>query len=114
MQDDRRPQEYAGQTAREADVGEIQRDGRAVGQHAGPRRARPAGDPKAIRAMPATRATGMAMPVSSSPNNNRPTSDWNDQQRQARRGFPHSGKISTHFIAPYLPRLSRARPVRMA
>src|SRR5690242_14113280 len=31
--------------------------------------------PKAISAMPATRATGMATPASSSPNNKRPTSE---------------------------------------
>ena len=45
------------QAASEAEVGEIQSDGRAVSQHADPRRARPAGDPNAIRAMPVTRAT---------------------------------------------------------
>src|SRR5271157_5397433 len=41
----RRPQQNAGQTARETDVGEIQRDNRAISQHADQRRARPAGDP---------------------------------------------------------------------
>ena len=44
MKDDCRPQQYADKTSREAEVGEIQRDGRAVGQHAEQRRARPAGD----------------------------------------------------------------------
>ena len=47
VQDDGRPKEDAAQSAREAEVGEIERDRRAVGQHADKRRARPAGDPQA-------------------------------------------------------------------
>jgi hypothetical protein len=39
---------------------------------------------KAIRAMPATRATGMATPVSSSPNNNCPTSEGTNGSRARR------------------------------
>ena len=48
--------------------------------------------PKAIRAMPATRATGMATPVSSSPSNNCPTSDGTISNAKPGRGFADSGE----------------------
>ena len=59
------------------DVNKIQRHHCAVDDRTYRPAAGPASRPlaSAIRAIPATRATGMAMPVSSSPNNNRPTSD---------------------------------------
>jgi hypothetical protein len=53
-----RPEKNTDQAVHETNVSKIQRNRHAVGQHAGKRRAGPAGDP-------ATRATGMAMPVNS-------------------------------------------------
>ena len=95
----RLPADNAGQTAHEADVGEIQRDDRAVGQHADQRRARPAGDPNAIRAMPVTRATAMATPASPSPSNNRPTSDGTISNATPVAASATAARISTLFIA---------------
>jgi hypothetical protein len=46
MQGNRRPQQDAGETAGDPCVSQVQRDGRAVGQHADQRRARPAGNPQ--------------------------------------------------------------------
>ena len=57
--------------------------------------------PNAIRAMPATRATGMATPVSSSPNNNCPTSDGTISNAKPVAASATAAKISTFFIARY-------------
>ncbi len=54
--------------------------------------------PKAIRAMPATRATGMATPVNSSPNNNCPTSEGTISKANPVTPSPRAAKISTFFI----------------
>ena len=48
--------------------------------------------PNAIRAMPATRATGIAMPVSSSPSNNCPTSDGTISNAKPGSGFGDGGE----------------------
>lgn len=49
--------------------------------------------------MPATWATGMATPVSSSPNNNRPTSDGTISNANPVAASPTAAKISTLFMA---------------
>ena len=56
--------------------------------------------PKAIRAMPATRATGMATPVSSSPNNNCPTSEGTISNANPVAASPTAAKINSLFHCP--------------
>ncbi len=56
--------------------------------------------PSAIRAMPSTRATGMATPASSSPSNNRPTSDGTISNANPVAISPTAARTSTIFIAP--------------
>jgi hypothetical protein len=53
---------------------------------------------KAISAMAATRATGTATPVSSSPNNNRPTSKGTISKANPVTASPTAAKISAFFI----------------
>ena len=53
--------------------------------------------PKPIRAMPATRPTGMATPMSCSPNNNCPTNDGTISKAKPVAASPTSGEISTPF-----------------
>ena len=61
---------------RNAEVGEIQGDARAVDQHADPRRTGPAGDARARSGRCRRRAPPVtAMPASASPSSSRPTSD---------------------------------------
>src|SRR5512139_1932405 len=45
-----------------------------------------------IKAMPVTRATGIAAPAGLSPNNNCPTSDGANQHRRSSDGFDDSGE----------------------
>ena len=54
--------------------------------------------PKAMRAMPSTRATGTATPVSSSPSNNRPTSDGTISSANPVAASLTAAKTSTFFI----------------
>jgi len=54
--------------------------------------------PNAIKAMPATRATGMAMPVSSSPNNNHPTSEGTTSNASPVAASLTAARTSTLFI----------------
>src|SRR4030095_12507616 len=61
--------------------------------------------PNAIRAMPVTRATSMATPVSSSPNNNCPTSDGTISNAKPVPISAAAAKVSNFLIAL----LSRAR-----
>jgi hypothetical protein len=68
--------------------------------------------PKAIKAMPATRATSIATPVSSSPNNNWPTSAGTISNANPVAASPAAAKISTFFIALITPSVSRSRPGR--
>src|SRR5258708_12882163 len=56
--------------------------------------------PKAIRAMPVTRAIGIATPVSCSPNNACPTSDGTISNANPAAASPMAAKISTFFIVP--------------
>jgi hypothetical protein len=55
-------------------------------------------NPKAIREMPATRATGMATPVSSSPNNSHPTSEGIISKADPVTPSATAANISTLFI----------------
>ena len=55
--------------------------------------------PNAIRAIPVTRATGTATPVSSSPNNNYPTSDGTISNAKPVAASAMAAKLSTFFIA---------------
>src|SRR6476660_9113068 len=56
--------------------------------------------PKAIRAMPATRATGMATPASSSPNNKRPRSEGMTINASPVTASAITATTKTFFIAP--------------
>jgi len=62
----------------------------ASGQHA---------TPNAIKAMPNTRATGMATPVSSCPNNNQPMSEGTIRNANPVAASASAANISTFFIA---------------
>jgi hypothetical protein len=60
--------------------------------------------------MPVMRATGIAMPVSCSPNNNCPTSDGTISNANPAPASPIAAKISTFFIAPMTPGFRAQRP----
>jgi hypothetical protein len=66
--------------------------------------------PRPIRAMPVTRATGMATPVSLSPNNNCPTSEGTTRSANPVAASPTAAIISTFLIAPISLSLLRWRP----
>ena len=59
-----------------------------------------------IRAMPVTRATGTAMPLSSPPNNSRPTSGGTISNAMPVAASATASKVSTFFIAMLQGRLS--------
>ena len=74
--------------------------------------------PNPIRAMPATRATGMAMPVKFLTQQQSPDERRNDQQRQSRPGFPDSGEnqrtfhgMGSTYFAHEAPRLPTIRSI---
>src|SRR5258708_11272893 len=58
--------------------------------------------PKAIRAMPAARAAGIATPASGSPSNNCPTSEGAISNANPVAASPIAAKISAFFIWPDL------------
>jgi hypothetical protein len=66
--------------------------------------------PNAIMAMPATRATGMVTPASSSPNNNCPTSEGTISNANPVAASPIAAKINTFFIVSNSLVLSRWQP----
>src|SRR5262245_19375502 len=70
--------------------------------------------PRAIRAMPATRAVGMATPVNSSPNDNWPTSDGTISNADPVAASPTAAKISTFFIDRWLRLEFERQPVYLA
>ena len=54
----------------------------------------------AINAIAVTRATGIALPVSSSPNNKRPTSDGTTSNAKPVTTSTQAANVSTFFIGP--------------
>lgn len=63
--------------------------------------------PNAIRAMPATRATGIATPVSSSPSNNCPTIEGTISNADPVAASAAAATINAFFIAAISLKLSR-------
>ena len=105
VKDDRRPQKDAGQTTCETEVGQIQRDGCAVDQHADERRTRPAGDPQGNQSN-ASHAryrhcdAGKLLTQQQLADQRR-----NDQQRQSRGGLAdgREGQRAFHRFPPFAP-----------
>ena len=64
--------------------------------------------PKPTKPIPATRATGMATLVNSTPNNNRPTSAGTMSNANPVAASATAAKINTFFIAPISLNLFRA------
>jgi hypothetical protein len=82
----------------DAEVREIHRHDRRVEQH--PPRGGPGQQaiPNAIKAMPVTRATGMAVPESSTPNNNQPTSAGIISNADPVAASATAARMSTFFV----------------
>src|SRR5271169_1144825 len=62
--------------------------------------------PSATRAMPATRATGMATPVNDSPSNNFPTSAGTISSANPVAASATAAQTNSHFMATPPPRIS--------
>src|SRR5208337_4671654 len=85
------PQQNPGLAA-DPDESEIQRDGRAVGQHADPRWTRPAGDPEREKGDAGHARDGYGDADKLLAEQQPPDDRWNNQQRYASRGFAQSGE----------------------
>ena len=123
----RRPQQAPGPLAAGAEIGEVQRCKKAVARHcpecrggdiSSPLPGQPRSErgkhasPNAIKAMPATRATGMAMPVSSSPNNNCPTSEGTTSNANPVAASPTAAKTRPFSSVRFHPFFRACDPVR--
>jgi hypothetical protein len=100
VNDDRRPQKDAGPTTCETEISKVQGDNCAVRQHADQRRTGPACDPQSNQAIPATRATGIAMPANCSPNSNCPTNDGTISSANPVAASATAAIVSTFLIVP--------------
>ena len=89
----------AGKPPYDTDISKIERDSRTVGYipiSGGPGQQL---SPNPIRAIPVTRATGIATPLSSSPSNNRETNDGTIRKAKPVAASRIAVRIRTFFIA---------------
>ena len=112
MEGNRRPQQDAGETAGEPCVSQVQRDGSAVGQHAGRRRTGPAADAQCDQGDAGHAGNWDGDPYKVGSEKHAPDERRNNQQRNAGSGFTDSSENKHSFHCVYFQSFRALNRVR--